>query len=301
MAHDGTGEGWDTADPANTEDVADGAQEIRDLRIGVGNRIAMEHVTPAGTKAGGEHLAGSAKIFVGDYSGDPDTNLTERPDGTNDPWGVGATPLGADDAGRMCLDTSDDQIYIWDGSAWVLISTDIISVLLSATRAFAAPLTFPNGLIPNNTPLTSRNAANDGSVVLIYADTNDIVKVPVDIRILADVNPTQELQLVTKKYVDANVGKQNYLPKNYIGGETTKLPNGLIIKFGTFTSTSDDDEDFTFDEAFPTACMSVVTTPKIADSTHNISPETITKEKFTVNRDVGLDENVDFCFIAMGY
>ena len=105
-SHDGTGAYWDDTYPANSEPVYKGALEIRDVRAGTEKRIAMEHVLFADSKAGGEHLQGSAVAFS--ESGLP----TTRPDGTNNPWGLGATTVTAADDGRMAVDEDTDWFYV---------------------------------------------------------------------------------------------------------------------------------------------------------------------------------------------
>jgi hypothetical protein len=106
VAHDGTGTSWTEADPQNAEFVKDGAKEMRDLRIGVADRIAKEHEHPAASGAGGEHKAGSAVVYSG-------SEPTTRPDGT--------TALDADDEGRLWNDGG--TLKYWNGTDWVALSS----------------------------------------------------------------------------------------------------------------------------------------------------------------------------------
>jgi hypothetical protein len=156
-----TGVGWDESCP--TLDGATGARgnaalEIRDLRIGLGDRLKKEHVEPAAGGVGCEHLAGSAKIWVGDYTttvaGD---NLpTTRPDG--------ATALDSDDYGRLALDTTDDQMYIYLTAGWTLLSTDIITVFLAVARVFGSTLGVTGDFAVNTNKMTV--AAASGNTVV---------------------------------------------------------------------------------------------------------------------------------------
>jgi len=60
-----TADDWDiTAPDTDADDASAGAKEIRLLREGVADRINKEHVTLAGSGAGGEHLEGSARIHT---------------------------------------------------------------------------------------------------------------------------------------------------------------------------------------------------------------------------------------------
>jgi hypothetical protein len=79
--------------------------EIRDLRKGVGIRADKEHVAAATASAGGEHKEGSAKAYY--EAAEP----TQRPDA--------ATNLDATDAGRIWIDSDNDSMKIYDGSAFV--------------------------------------------------------------------------------------------------------------------------------------------------------------------------------------
>lgn len=55
---------WDITAPADSDSISAGAAEIRVLREAVEDRINKEHVTLAGSTAGGEHLEGSARIHT---------------------------------------------------------------------------------------------------------------------------------------------------------------------------------------------------------------------------------------------
>lgn len=124
MANDGTGADWDTAAPANTDLRSNGALEIRDLRLGTAIRVDKEHIDLAGTSAGGQHVAGSAVAYV--QSAAP----TTQPDGTS----LAST---ADD-GRLWIDTDDDRLYYWTGSAFKLIVPDTVVPYVKGTVSTGA-------------------------------------------------------------------------------------------------------------------------------------------------------------------
>lgn len=115
MAHDGTGAGYDDAAPADGDVISNGAKEIRDLRKGLKYRLDKEHVTLAAgtldgsdldTTGGGEHKIGSALAYSASSA------PTERP---------GGDTLTSADEGRLWVDTGNDFLYYYDGSAWVAI------------------------------------------------------------------------------------------------------------------------------------------------------------------------------------
>lgn len=105
--NDGTGEHWDESSPADGDFISVGAQEIRDLRIGVDLRTEKEHVAFATGTIGGEHLAGSAKAYTG--TSDP----TVRPNA--------ATSFDFTDAGRVFINTSTSALRYYTGSAWAFV------------------------------------------------------------------------------------------------------------------------------------------------------------------------------------
>lgn len=98
------GASWDEAKPVITDPRRAGALEIQSLRLGVGDRLGKEHTAPAAAGVGGEHTAGSAKAYH--QASAP----TLRPDG--------ATSLDSTDAGRLWIDSDDDVLYKWNGTAW---------------------------------------------------------------------------------------------------------------------------------------------------------------------------------------
>jgi hypothetical protein len=64
-----------------------------------------------------------------------------------------------------------------------------------------------------------------------------------------------------KQYVDTAIGSSDtFDPATYIGGQTTTLPNKLIMKFGieSYAFNSGNTKTVTFGTAFPNSCISVV-------------------------------------------
>lgn len=98
-------------------------------------------------------------------------------------------------------------------------------------------------------------------------------------------------------------------PGGFAGNKTLaasgfyKFPGGLILQWGTGSSTSDSPEDFNFPTAFATACYGVgvfrlgdnITEPLFASDS---SPPTTTE--FVINRDSSISDSVPFFYIAIG-
>lgn len=93
---------------ANGDSVSLTAAEIRFLKRAISQRMAKEHLGFDENGVGGEHLEGSARIYVADDA-EALAALT-KPDG--------ATALDTDDVGRVALDKSSNTLNIWDGSEW---------------------------------------------------------------------------------------------------------------------------------------------------------------------------------------
>ncbi len=130
----GDADAWDETSPAAGDVVSVGAAQIRYLRGAVRQRLLKEHVEPAAGNVGGEHKAGSAVSYIGDYSG---AFPTLRPDG--------ATTLTADDLGRLAYNTDDGQYRILTnhvGPVWSIPGYTPTTVYDGEES-----ITFPNGLI----------------------------------------------------------------------------------------------------------------------------------------------------------
>jgi len=73
-----------------------------------------------------------------------------------------------------------------------------------------------------------------------------------------------------KAYVDS---KTTFDPASYSGGETTTLPNGLIMKFGTVTAAANSSTAVTFVTEFPNAIISAQLTILEANNTDRNTPK----------------------------
>lgn len=136
----GSGNEWD----ASTSNISDD-EFIKDLPADHRERIKASldiwirtHKTPgtgdyqANTNRG-DHKLGTAVAFYADYSGDPDTNLVNRPSGV---------ALDGDDVGRICYDTNDDLIYFWNGTNWISIGIALSAAFILVAHTWAEVQTF---------------------------------------------------------------------------------------------------------------------------------------------------------------
>lgn len=144
------------------------------------------------------HKRGSARAFF------QDAEPTTRVDGTT---------FTSEDLGSLWFDSNsspDNQFKVLTATTptWTPVSTEIIAVLVAQINTWAAVQTFSEipvftkGLYANNSFLAARNAADNGNVDLIKADTNDVAVVPDGTETATNAAPSSDKDLVNKKYVD---------------------------------------------------------------------------------------------------
>ncbi len=92
------------ANPQDSDTPSFGDDEIRGTRLEFHDRLTKEHVIGGTTVADGAHKEGSARAY---YQA---TEPSLRPDGSSS--------LDTSDDGRLYVDSDDDALYTWDGSAW---------------------------------------------------------------------------------------------------------------------------------------------------------------------------------------
>ena len=116
MPNSADGTTWTESQPANTDARNLGAQEIRGLRTGLRTRLEKEHVLPAASNVGGEHIAGSAVAYRQD--GEP----TNRPDP------ITSTSLTSADNGRLWVDSNDNnKLYVYVDPSFVAVAPATIN------------------------------------------------------------------------------------------------------------------------------------------------------------------------------
>lgn len=148
---------WDEAAPAGSDPRNKGDDEIRYLRASVRARLAKEHDTPATSSAGGEHKAGSAKVYYA--TSDP----TLRPDGV--------TALSAADAGRLLYRSDLAALKVYSGSAWGLVGASggaAFAVLNDTKAANTAGGSFTSGAWRTRTLNTE--VADPSSIVTLASN-----------------------------------------------------------------------------------------------------------------------------------
>jgi hypothetical protein len=132
----------------------------------------------------------------------------------------------------------------------------------------------------------------------VLGNTSGSATAPQEVSVLDedDMSSDSATALATQQSIKAYVdGAPNFTPSTYAGEESVTLPNGLIMKWGTATSTLDTDETFSFDTAFPTACVSVTTGGIVSGDLSKSA------SGFTINRFDTLSGSISFFWQAIGY
>lgn len=162
MPNDGTGTGWDEANPADSNPLGQGAREIRDIRIGLRLRMSKEHNSLGITTAGGEHKKGSARAYF------QSTAPTTRP---------GSGALDAADDGRIFYNSVKKQFQAWDGSEWKVARAAGSTVFISDRKTAGVDGgTFTSGAWRTRTNWGVASAGNPGNydnLITILGGSNE--------------------------------------------------------------------------------------------------------------------------------
>lgn len=212
MPNDGTGAGWVTTAPANADNLSAGAQEIRDLRLGVGIRSDKEHVALATSSAGGEHKPGSAKVYF------QTSAPTLRPDGT--------TSLTSGDYGRLYWDSdaTSPTLQIYTASGWgsIIATGALVTAMLADASVTTVKIADSN--------VTTAKIADSNVTTAKIADANvttvKILDANVTTAKIADVNVT------TGKLADSAVTTAKINDGAVTGA---KLASGARVYVGSYT------------------------------------------------------------------
>jgi hypothetical protein len=170
-----------------------------------------------------------------------------------------------------CLAVATDesnQIYYWTGSAWAKVQEVVLTSgdqTIGGAKTFSGIATLANGS-----------------------------------KLATSAAPTTDPMIANKKYVDDSIPGA-FSPASYSGEESCTLPNGWIMKIGSANSTQDAAETFTFDEAFPHACIAAFTNRKDAGGQDILPISTVNAAYFKIDRHSDIAGTVPFFWIAIGY
>jgi hypothetical protein len=159
---------WNTTfevEPANSDLVGAGNEAIQELKTAVQERLVQEHsmnLADAAPQARhGFHKAGSAVSYV---SASAPTLLPD-----------GVTALGANDAGRLWFNTTDNSMWEWSGSTWQLVKAVTNSITdLNVTTGKLAAQAVTNPKLQNKTSSIASTSALTGSGIVLGRATNGL-------------------------------------------------------------------------------------------------------------------------------
>lgn len=202
-------------------------------------------------------------------------------------------------AGDLKEDAIIDLIYVASGGdgitdKWVWLncvseSANIVSPALSGTP------TAPTAAEDTNTT----QIATTAFVQTATPDASDSVKGIAELATASEVIAGTD---ATKVLTPANllrVAVSNNAVSS-AGNQGSIEIAGVVIKWGLENSTSDDDETFAFDTAFPNGCSCVVTQRKEENISRPLGVKSVSASNFVLNRNGSIDGTTPFYFIAIG-
>jgi hypothetical protein len=151
------------------------------------------------------------------------------------------TPTSSNGGCYAIATDENKQEYYWSGTAWVKCQEP---VLITGDQTIAGHKTFGGAVTINGAAtLAAISSIKAGSVMSTSAA------------------PTTDPMIANKKYVDdqidATVGAGVFDPLAYAGEGSMTFPNGLIMKWGYYSTpiTGESSRTVTFPSPFPTACL----------------------------------------------
>jgi len=290
---------WDVTKPVNHTKIGDVPQKIRDVKSSAKIIISKEHVTPTTDNAGGQHLKGSARVYL--QSGTP----------TTDPEGSNLDTTATTDDGRLCVNTANSNeltVYIATAAG---VSTGHEAVRVNRVKLSENMNANSKNIVSLAEGTQSGQAIHVGQidtthVKLSEPSTSGNLILNVNTTFLATAHATGltlRSKSITTAAMSSVLGNVVCSPLSYAGEESITLPNGLIMKRGYVNRPgSGNNVVVTFDTAFPNSCMVPIITPRNESETvvsYDTSVSDMSKTGFDINNP---DESVDgYYWMAIGY
>lgn len=288
---------WDVTKPVNHTKIGDVPQKIRDVKSSAKIIISKEHVTPTTDNAGGQHLKGSARVYL--QSGTP----------TTDPEGSNLDTTATTDDGRLCVNTANSNeltVYIATAAG---VSTGHEHIRVTRVKLSENMNANSKNIVSLAEGTQSGQAIHVGQidtthVKLSEPSTSGNLILNVNTTFLATAHATGltlRSKSITTAAMSSVLGNVVCSPLSYAGEESITLPNGLIIKMG-YKARSGKNTVLAFDTAFPNAC--IAPTVIVRDEAESVtSYDTTISDKSKTGFDINNSDNsVDgYYWMAIGY
>jgi len=214
-----TEQSWVESTPANACVIADFPALVRILKQQLRFRQDKEHNNLGDSGAGGDHVLGSANIYVVDDA-EARAAVAYRPDG--------ATLLDADDNGRLLFQIDTGELYKWTTDTWAVIEFPN-SNLKNTEDTDSEDPTQINGAV--DTDVINDNAITTDKIIDEAITTDKIIDEAVTIPKLKDTEDTDPGVDTTQinGAVDTDVINDNAITTDKIVDEAItepKMANG---------------------------------------------------------------------------
>ena len=265
----------------------------QDVVLAEGVRISIE----VGSLSGGANNANDTTTPTLNVDGTGAKTIV-RQDGS-------ALVAGDLKAGQYC-----DLIYDSTATVWVWLNSNSSSANL-ASPSLTSP-TISGGTISGNPDFTGAPTATTAAVdtnttqiattAFVQAQTaTDARKGIAELATAAEVKAGTDAERIITAANLLRVAVSNDAVASD-GDQGSIEIAGVVIKWGLATSTSDTDETFTFDTAFPTGCSCVIT--QTLEAGKQDAPTTglksVSAANFVIDRNNAFSGSTTFYFLAIG-
>ena len=197
--------------------------------------------------------------------------------------------------------TTDDSTLEVNGSGRLQIKDlGVTSAKIAASGVTTAKIASATGASDGVTYTKLQHVAN----MRVIGNVSGSLAAPTEVSILdedtmssdsATAIPTQQS---VKAYVTSSISTA--VGSTYAGGQSSTLPNGMIIKVGTTTVSANTTSTVSFSVAFPTACVNIQATfASTSDISEYASALIVSASQFSLRNSDGSSR--DIYWMAIGY
>lgn len=229
---------WNVTQPLDHSLIASIPGYLRDIQSSAKIILSKEHVQPSTSQAGGQHLKGSTRVYL------------ESSTPTTDPEGNNLDTSATSDNGRVAVLTGSSNIIKVFANTSAGVSTSWQHAAVG--RVYLADTMNANSKHVVGLP----TATQSGSPLHVgQLDTTYFAGIST-----GAIQPKLGLASISTGLATSGTSVHvACTPVSYAGEQSVTLPNGMILKFGTAT-TSTYAAAISFSAAFPNALLAVTAT-----------------------------------------